>query len=39
MASTLQDIKEPIEQELDEFEIRFKQAMKSKVAMLDKVTG
>lgn len=39
MASTLQDIKEPIEQELDEFEIRFKQAMKSNVALLDKVTG
>lgn len=39
MASALDEIKKPIENELDEFEIRFKNAMKSNVALLDKVTG
>lgn len=39
MASKLNNIKEPIAAELDEFEIRFKQAMKSNVALLDRVTG
>ncbi len=39
MASKLDEIKLPIEKELDEFEQRFKIAMKSNVALLDKVTG
>lgn len=39
MASKLDEIKQPIEKELDEFELRFKDAMKSNVALLDKVTG
>lgn len=39
MASKLDEIKEPIEKELDEFELRFKDAMKSNVALLDKVTS
>jgi len=39
MASILENIKKPIEQELAEFEIRFKEAMKSNVALLDRVTS
>lgn len=31
-------IKKPIEKELDEFEIRFRESMRSKVALLDKIT-
>lgn len=39
MASKLDEIKKPVENELSEFEGRFKNAMKSNVALLDKVTG
>lgn len=39
MASILDNIKKPIENELVEFEIRFKDAMKSQVALLDRVTS
>lgn len=39
MSNTLDEIKKPIEAELEEFEFRFKQAMKSNVALLDKVTS
>lgn len=39
MSLLLHDIKKPISNELDEFEFRFKDAMKSDVALLDKVTG
>ena len=39
MASVLENIKKPIENELAEFEIRFKEAMKSNVALLDRVTS
>jgi len=39
MASVLDNIKKPIDNELVEFEIRFKEAMKSKVALLDRVTS
>lgn len=39
MASVLDNIKKPIENELVEFESRFKEAMKSKVALLDRVTS
>jgi len=39
MASKLDEIKLPIEKELGKFEERFKTAMKSNVALLDKVTG
>lgn len=39
MASKLDEIKKPVENELSEFEGRFKKAMKSNVALLDKVTG
>lgn len=39
MASVLDNIKKPIESELVEFEIRFKEAMKSNVALLDRVTS
>lgn len=39
MASVLDSIKQPIENELIEFEIRFKEAMKSNVALLDRVTS
>lgn len=31
-------IKKPIEKELDEFEVRFRESMRSKVALLDKIT-
>lgn len=39
MSHPLNDIKTPISDELDEFEFRFKDAMKSDVALLDKVTS
>lgn len=39
MPVSLDDIKRPIAEELDEFEYRFKKAMKSDVALLDKVTS
>lgn len=39
MPVSLDDIKRPIAEELDEFESRFKKAMKSDVALLDKVTS
>ncbi|MGB0886194.1 MAG: polyprenyl synthetase family protein [Chitinophagales bacterium] len=39
MSSILENIKKPIEKELEEFEVRFKNAMKSKVALLDRVTS
>lgn len=39
MPHPLDDIKKPIAKELDEFESRFKNAMKSDVALLDKVTS
>ena len=39
MPVSLDDIKQPIAEELDEFESRFKKAMKSEVALLDKVTS
>ena len=39
MSQPLNDIKKPISNELDEFEFRFKNAMKSDVALLDKVTS
>lgn len=38
MAIKLNDIKHPVEAELDIFEKKFKQAMKSKVPLLDRVT-
>lgn len=31
-------IKKPIDKELDEFEVRFRESMRSKVALLDKIT-
>lgn len=39
MSSILDNIKKPIEKELQEFELRFKEAMKSQVALLDRVTS
>jgi octaprenyl-diphosphate synthase len=39
MSHPLDEIKNPISKELDEFEFRFKNAMKSDVALLDKVTS
>ena len=39
MSKKLDEIKKPIEKELDEFEIRFKNSMKSNVALLDRVTS
>ena len=39
MSNKLDEIKKPIEKELEEFEFRFKSAMKSNVALLDKVTS
>lgn len=39
MASKLDEIKKPVEKEIDEFEVRFKEAMKSNVPLLDRVTG
>lgn len=39
MSSILDNIKKPIEKELGEFELRFKESMKSQVALLDRVTS
>jgi octaprenyl-diphosphate synthase len=36
--ASLEDIKEVIGKELDEFEVRFRQSMKSSVPLLDKIT-
>ena len=38
MALSLEDIKKPISRELAQFEIHFKESMKSDVALLDKIT-
>lgn len=38
MTLTLQTIKKPIEKEMSEFEVRFRDAMRSKVALLDRIT-
>lgn len=38
MAVSLNDIKKPIAAELDEFEVRFKEAMKSNAPLLDRIT-
>jgi len=38
MSSTLSKIKAPISSELKEFEVHFKNAMKSNVALIDKIT-
>lgn len=39
MAIDLDDIRRPIQYELDQFEIHFKQSMKSQVPLLDKITS
>ena len=39
MSKKLDEIKKPIEKELDEFEKRFKHSMKSNVPLLDRVTS
>lgn len=39
MGNTVDQIKAPINQYMDEFEIKFKQSMKSNVPLLDKITG
>jgi len=36
--TTLAEIKKPIEKEMDEFEVRFREAMRSKTPLLDKIT-
>ena len=38
MNLSLDEIKKPIEKELDEFEIRFKKSMQSKAPLLDRIT-
>ncbi|MBP7390301.1 MAG: polyprenyl synthetase family protein [Chitinophagales bacterium] len=38
MELTLNDIKKPIEKELDEFEVRFRESMKSNAPLLDRIT-
>ncbi|MFZ5552960.1 MAG: polyprenyl synthetase family protein [Bacteroidota bacterium] len=38
MKATLAEIKKPIEKEMEEFEIRFREAMRSKTPLLDKIT-
>lgn len=38
MSLNLEDIKKPIAKELDEFEIRFRESMKSKAPLLDRIT-
>ena len=38
MANSLDNIKRPIEEELKEFESRFREAMRSPVPLLDKIT-
>ena len=39
MSSPVDQIKAPINKHMDEFEIKFKQSMKSSVPLLDKITG
>lgn len=39
MALKLKDIQSPVAQEMAEFEKKFRQSMKSKVMLLDKITG
>lgn len=39
MALKLKEIQEPVAQEMVEFEKKFRQSMKSKVMLLDKITG
>lgn len=39
MGNTVDQIKAPIDRHMDEFEIKFKQSMKSNVPLLDKITG
>lgn len=39
MSGTVDQIKAPINRYMDEFEIKFKQSMKSNVPLLDKITG
>lgn len=39
MSNAVDQIKAPINQFMDEFEIKFKQSMKSNVPLLDKITG
>ena len=36
--ATLDEIKKPIEKELDEFELRFRESMRSKAPLLDRIT-
>jgi octaprenyl-diphosphate synthase len=36
--ATLDEIKRPIEKELDEFEVRFRESMRSKAPLLDRIT-
>lgn len=38
MSLNLDDIKKPIARELDEFEVRFRESMKSKAPLLDRIT-
>jgi octaprenyl-diphosphate synthase len=38
MLLSLEEIKKPISQELDEFEVRFREAMKSNAPLLDRIT-
>lgn len=38
MSLNLEDIKKPIAKELDEFEVRFRESMKSKAPLLDRIT-
>ncbi len=39
MDTTVNQIKAPISKQMDEFEVKFKQSMKSNVPLLDKITG
>lgn len=39
METTVDQIKAPISYHMDEFEVKFKQSMKSSVPLLDKITG
>ncbi|NQZ75155.1 MAG: polyprenyl synthetase family protein, partial [Ekhidna sp.] len=39
MALKLKDIQTPVIKEMEEFEKKFRQSMKSKVMLLDKITG
>ena len=39
MPLKLKDIQSPVAEEMDEFEKKFRQSMKSKVMLLDKITG